>query len=71
VEILASRKTKTSEAAEEPAKTESQFTGEQIAASARYSNRRDLVNALLDKDKKYTITQVDQMVNLYEKGKVK
>jgi hypothetical protein len=71
VEILASRKTKTLETAEEPVKTESQFTGEQIAVSARYSNRRDLVNALLDKNKKYTITQVDQLVDQYEKGKVK
>lgn len=44
-----------------------QFTKEQILASAMYANRRDLVDALLEKDKKYTMEQVDELVNSYMK----
>lgn len=48
-----------------------EFTKEQILASSRYRNRRDLVDALLDKDKKYTIEAVDKAINDFMKGKVK
>ncbi len=48
-----------------------QFSKEQILASAKFANRRDLVDALLEKDKKYTMKQVDELVNSYMKGKVK
>lgn len=51
--------------------TEQKFNKEQILASARYANRRDLVDALLDKDKSYTIETVDNMIEKFKKGKVK
>ena len=51
--------------------TEPMFSKEQILASARYANRRDLVDALLDKDKSYTFETVDNMIEKYKKGQVK
>lgn len=50
---------------------EQKFSKEQILASARYANRRDLVDALLDKDKSYTFKTVDNMIEKYKKGQVK
>lgn len=50
---------------------EQKFGKEQILASARYANRRDLVDALLDKDKSYTFETVDNMIEKYKKGQVK
>ena len=47
------------------------FTKEQILASAKYRNRRDLVDALLDEDKSYTMKTVDNLVEKYMKGQVK
>ena len=49
---------------------EQKFSKEQILASARYANRRDLVDALLDKDKSYTFETVDNMIEKYKKGQV-
>ena len=50
---------------------EQKFSKEQILASSRYANRRDLVDALLDKDKSYTFETVDNMIEKYKKGQVK
>lgn len=50
---------------------EQKFSKEQILASARYANRRDLVDALLDKDKSYTFETVDNTIEKYKKGQVK
>ena len=50
---------------------EQKFSKEQILASTRYANRRDLVDALLDKDKSYTFETVDNMIEKYKKGQVK
>lgn len=47
-----------------------QFSKEQIAASEKYCNQRDLVDALLETGKKYTIAAVDNMIGKYRKGKV-
>ena len=66
--ILAVRKNTGSEKTEQ---IEQQFSKEQILASARYANRRDLVDALLDKDKSYTFETVDNMIEKYKKGQVK
>lgn len=65
---LATRETATTEAV---AKSEPVFKKEQIIASARYANRRDLVDALLDEKKSYTIKTVDNLMEKYMKGKVK
>ena len=47
------------------------FGREQILASARYADRRDLVDALLEEDKVYTIETVDNLIDKYMKGQVK
>lgn len=51
--------------------SEPKFSKEQIIASARYADRRDLVDALLDEDKSYTFETVDSMIEKYKKGRVK
>lgn len=49
---------------------EPQFSKEQIVTSDKYRNQRDLVDALLEKDKKYTIEAVDNLIEKYKKGRV-
>ena len=48
-----------------------QFTKSQILYAEKYSNRRDLVDALLDENKSYTIEDVDKMIDDFKKGKVR
>lgn len=47
------------------------FNKEQILASKRYCNKKDLVDALLDDKKKYTLETVDSLIEKYMKGQVK
>lgn len=67
------RRTTTEKTAEQVKveKTEPLFSKAQILASAKYRVRRDLVDALLDDGKKYTIKEVDELINKFMKGKVK
>ena len=58
-------------AEEKSGQTEPKFTKQQVLASARYRNRKDLVSALLDDGREYTIAEVDRMVDGFMKGKVK
>lgn len=51
--------------------TEPMFSKAQILASAKYRVRRDVVDALLDDGKKYTMKQVDELIDNFMKGKVK
>ena len=51
-------------------KQEVLFTKEQILASKKYSNRRDVLGAILT-DKNYTLEQVDSLLEKFMKGKVK
>jgi hypothetical protein len=44
------------------------FDKKQLTSCTRYSHRRDLVNALLEDGKTYTITQVDQMISDFDNG---
>lgn len=67
---MVAKKTTTGTAAKSE-QTEPMFSKEQILASARFANKRDLVDALLDEDKSYTIETVDNLVEKYMKGKVK
>lgn len=53
----------------EPA--ERKFSKDQIVRAAKYRNRRDLVTALLDDGKQYTINEVDSLIDNFMKGKVK
>nr|DAS27059.1 MAG TPA: hypothetical protein [Caudoviricetes sp.] len=47
------------------------FSKNQVLAFDRYANRRDLLSALLKDEKKYTIDQVDKLIQDFMKGKVK
>lgn len=68
---MAARKTATTETVAKSEQTEPVFSKEQILASDRYANRRDLVDALLDTDKSYTLETVDNLIDKYMKGQVK
>lgn len=50
---------------------EQKFTRGQVLSSARYRNRKDVVSALLEDGRMYTIAEVDRMVDEFMKGKVK
>lgn len=52
-------------------KVQPKFSKEQIVGAERFRNNRDLVEALLDDKKKYTMEEVDKLVSDYMKGKVK
>lgn len=47
------------------------FSKNQVLTFDRYANRRDLLSALLKDGKKYTIDQVDRLIQNFMKGKVK
>ena len=48
-----------------------EFSKAQLVSSKRFRERRDIVNALLDEDKKYTAEAVEKMMENYMKGTVK
>lgn len=56
---------------EEPAKKENDFTKEQLLASERFRERKDILDALLTEGERYTISGAEQMIENYMKGKVK
>lgn len=47
------------------------FAKDQIISSKKYRSNRDLLNALLDGDVKYTLEEVDKKISNFKKGKVK
>ncbi len=47
------------------------YTKEQLAASKKYANRRDVISALLEPGKTYTLAEVDALIEKYMKGKVR
>lgn len=47
------------------------FRKEQIAASRRYREKRDLIEALLVDGKNYSLEQVENLLDKYAKGMVK
>ena len=51
--------------------TENKFSKEQLLVSQRFQGRRDVVNALLSSDKKYTVKEVEVLIAGYMKGRVK
>ena len=53
------------------ARSEPMFSKKQVLASTRFANRRDLVDALLDEKKSYTMETVDDLIQKYMKGQVK
>lgn len=52
-------------------KQEIMFTKEQILASNKYANRRDVLGVILSDDKTYTFEKVDSLLEKFMKGKVK
>jgi hypothetical protein len=70
---MAAKKTaeKVQTAVEETEQSEPTFSKEQLLASERYANKRDMVNALLEEDKSYTIKTVDGLIEEEYKKEVK
>lgn len=61
-------------AATEPEKIEKLFSKEQLLAAERFQERKDIVNAVLEKypdTETFTIHSVEQMIEKYMKGQVK
>jgi hypothetical protein len=53
------------------AKTPNGYTKSQIAASKRYKDDIDIVNALLKDGTLYTLEETDGIINNFKKGRVK
>lgn len=68
---MAARKRAEDASKGQPKQAEPEFGKEQILASERYKEKRDLVDALLDEKRKYTLETVDRMIETYQKGQVK
>lgn len=51
-------------------KTENKFTKSQVLASKKFTNK-DLINAILEEDRMYTLKEVEKTINDYLKRKVK
>lgn len=47
------------------------FSREQIISAKKYKHQKDIVNVVLEDDQKYTIKQVDDLIEKFKKGKVK
>lgn len=46
------------------------FTKKQLLASSRYKGKGDLLEALLEDEKKYSFQETDETIDFYMKGKV-
>lgn len=57
-------------ATKKEAAKEAVFSKQQFLTAKRYAGKQDLLNALLDDDKQYTIEQVNNMLEKFLKGKV-
>ncbi len=58
-------------AASELCEGEKQFSKEQLLAAKRFQERKDILNALLSPDGRYTVQTVEHMIENYMKGQVK
>lgn len=52
------------------APAEIRFTKEDILSSRTYAGNRDLLMAILDKEKTYTKSEIETAIEKYQKGKV-
>lgn len=68
---MAARKTAAVGSKPAAEKVESSFSKEQLLASKHFQDRKDIVDAILSPDKKYTIKEVNELIENYMKGKVK
>lgn len=46
------------------------FTKQQLLASKKYAEKKDLLNALLVDDRSYSMAEVEETLNSFLKGKV-
>ena len=53
-----------------PPEKEADFTKEKLLTFKRYKNRRDLLTALLDDNRRYTIKEADAAIENFMKGGV-
>lgn len=61
---------KTASAGQEKGQGMCRFTKEQILSSKRYRDNRDLLQAILADAGTYTLVEVDEKIEGYQKGKV-
>lgn len=47
------------------------YTKEQLVAAKKFETRRDLLGAMLEDQKQYSIGDVEDLISKYEKGLVK
>ena len=47
------------------------FSKEQLLSSERFRERRDIVDALLENGRQYTVKDVEEAIGRYMKGRVK
>lgn len=52
-------------------RVENKFSKEQLIASERFRERRDILGALLDDGRMYTAKSVEERIESYMKGKVR
>ena len=50
---------------------DNKYSKHKILKSKKYSDKQDLINALLKDDTQYSITEVDELINDFMKGAVK
>ncbi len=65
---MAARK---STAAGEVEVKEERYTLSQLLAAEKFSNRKDLLKALLSDERQYSISEVEQKIEKFMKGRVK
>lgn len=46
------------------------YTLDQLKASERYCSQKDILDALLDRDKPYSLQEVDGIIEKFMKGRV-
>ena len=51
------------------ADNQARFSKEDLVKSKKYQHRRDLLNAILEDDKKYTIQEVASKIEKFMKGR--
>lgn len=49
---------------------ETTYSKYQLMASGKFAKRKDLLNALLEDDKQYTVAKVEEIINNFMKGRV-
>lgn len=64
-------KKKISETVTANGKVENKFSKEQLVASERFRERRDILEALLTEGELYTVKSVEEKIERYMKGKVR